>query len=367
MITFRDKLRARKAFRRAVADRIDHLFVDEYQDVNAIQAETVHLLTTGRGAPRVSVVGDARQSIYGFRGGSPRHLDDFLAPYGKRGARRALSVCFRSERALVDAGNRALPSAFPLRARPRAPAGTAPAIVACEDDRSEAREVADRIERLLAEGADPHDIIVLARSRYLAGRYQEEVVERRADASWAADRGAVVGRVIEGFAARCRKAPLPLASYADTLHGEEARAARILSRRARVADDLPQRPTVARLLALPRGEDLFHVKVLTIHGAKGLEWDHVFLVGAREGGLPSDHALLSPENAREEMLDEERRLLYVALTRARRSVTVTWAGEGERRRHEACRWLSALKITSGSATTLPPAQPPRLGGAVGRP
>src|SRR5581483_1321056 len=90
LVTFRDRLRAQRAFREGVVARLDHLFVDEYQDVNALQADAVHLVTTGKDAPRVTVVGDARQSIYGFRGGDPRHLEGFLAPYGARGKRLAL-------------------------------------------------------------------------------------------------------------------------------------------------------------------------------------------------------------------------------------------------------------------------------------
>jgi DNA helicase-2/ATP-dependent DNA helicase PcrA len=105
------------------------------------------------------------------------------------------------------------------------------------------------------------------------------------------------------------------------------------------------------VLALPKGEDIFHVKVATIHAAKGLEWDHVLLCGAREGGLPSDHALQAPEHVRDALVEEERRLLYVAITRARKSFLATWPRVGERRAHEPCRWLASL-AASGSFASL---------------
>jgi len=358
LIAFRDRLRGSAAFRSGVVSRLDHVLVDEYQDVNAIQAQAVHLVTAGPGGARATVVGDARQSIYGFRGGAPRHLEDFLAPYGKRGKRLALTVSFRSDRALVEAGNRALPTAFPLRARRGAARGEAPEVRACEDPRDEARVLADHVEALLAEGADPREIVVLSRARHLALPYQEEVVARRADEAWAEDHPGAMADAIDAFLVAARRRRAALDPWAAAQEGELGRAARILARRAR-SQALPARPTAARLLALPRGEDLFHVKAMTIHAAKGLEWDHVLLAGAREGGLPSDHALQAPEGVRDALVEEERRLLYVALTRARRSFLATWPRLGERRAHAPCRWLETLE--RGRAPEPMPARssPPR--------
>jgi superfamily I DNA/RNA helicase len=241
----------------------------------------------------------------------------------------------------VDAGNRALPSAWPLRPRRGAPGGEAPEVIACADPRVEARTLADRVEALLAEGADPREIVVLSRARHLVVPYQEEVVARRADEAWAEDHPTAVADAIDAFLLRNRRTRLALDAWAAQQEGELGRAARILARRAR-SQALPARPNAARLLALPRGEDVFHVKAMTIHGAKGLEWDHVLLAGAREGGIPSDHALQAPEHVREGLIEEERRLLYVALTRARRSFVATWARQGDRRAHAPCRWLAAI-------------------------
>ena len=253
LLRFRDRMRG-ATFRMDVSSRLDHLAVDEFQDVNAPQAEVVRLATTGPEAPSVTVVGDARQSIYAFRGGGPQHLDRFLDAYGKHGARVPLTVCFRSTRAIVRAGNALLPDAHPLRARPKAPPGVEPTLAGYDDGLAEARGVAEHLAALRETGAQPQDCVVLVRARSLASRFVEEARERG-------------------------------------------------------VDDVP---------------------VATIHAAKGLEWDHVVLLGAREGGLPSSHALRAAPAAQPSLLEEERRLLYVAVTRARKTLMVTWAGTPSR-------------------------------------
>lgn len=254
LLLFRERVRHGAAFRREVAGRIDHLAVDEYQDVNGPQAEIVRSLTEAKGAPSVTVVGDARQSIYGFRGGTPAHLDAFLAPYGGRGARIALTVSFRSTRAIVHVGNAILPDAHPLRARPHAPAGGLPLVAGFEDGLAEAKGAVGRLLELREAGAQPQDCAVLVRARPLASRY-----------------------------------------------ADEAKAAGV--------EDVPVR---------------------TIHAAKGLEWDHVIVLGVREGGLPSSHVLRAPAAAQPALLEEERRLLYVAATRARKTLMIASCGTPSR-------------------------------------
>lgn len=278
VLAFRDRLRSSPAFREGVASRLDHLFVDEYQDVNAAQAETVRLLTTRPGSPAVTVVGDPRQAIYGFRGASPAHLERFLEPYGKQGHRVALTTCFRSSRALVANGNQLLRDAHPLRPRPRAPAGTAPSVRACADEVDEALVVLAHVDGLLAADEDPAEIVVLSRSRHLAQAFLDEVA----------------------FAL-----------------GEERRGRRKASR-------------------------LGEVRVQTIHAAKGLEWDHVVVLGLREGGLPSEQALAAPIDHLDAALGEERRLLYVAATRARKSLLLTWPEMKGKRTATRSRFLAPL-------------------------
>jgi DNA helicase-2/ATP-dependent DNA helicase PcrA len=96
------------------------------------------------------------------------------------------------------------------------------------------------------------------------------------------------------------------------------------------------------------------VNLLTLHRAKGLEWDSVFLPGLEEGTLPIRQA------ADDEALAEERRLLYVGLTRARRHLGLSWAelrvGAGDREsRRRPSRFLRVLE--SGPARSAPRATP----------
>jgi DNA helicase II / ATP-dependent DNA helicase PcrA len=249
-VVFRDRLRQR-AFRRQVAARLDHVLVDEYQDVNGVQDESVRLVCGPRGGPSATIVGDPRQSIYAFRGGSPEHLRRFPERLGRPCKVLGLTTNFRATRALVAAANRVDAGDFPMRPARAAPAGVELEMRACRDADEEALVVAERVQAL-AEAGDAAEVAVLVRARHHALAYADEA--RR--------------RGLEGIAVR------------------------------------------------------------TIHAAKGLEWDHVILLGAKEGGLPSDHALAAPEAVRSEMLAEERRLTYVALTRARRSFLATWPGLG---------------------------------------
>lgn len=346
LATFRDRLKRSPSFREEAAARWDHALIDEFQDVNAIQAETVRLLAS-KGGPSVTIVGDVRQSIYGFRGGAPRHMDGFLKAFGKDGERVALTRTFRATRALAEAANLVLRDGQPLRAAPRAAQGAPPRLVSCVDPAHEARWAADRLEAMLAEGVEPTDVVVLARARHLAGAYQEEVLQRRSDEAWSDANAGWMDAAREAFLAEWARSEGrggPAAVFArlhDVGPAPARRASAILERRAR-AQPLPAGPTMRDLLGLPRGEDLFHVAVQTIHAAKGLEWDHVVLLGAREGGLPSDHALSAPPEAQKALLEEERRLLYVALTRARKSFTATWPERVDRRERGMGRFLQPL-------------------------
>ena len=347
LVTFRDALARSSTFCREVQDGMDHLLVDEYQDVNRIQHDIVHLVASPkRQRVDVTVVGDTRQSIYAFRGGAPDHLERFLEPFGRRGKRLALTTSFRSTRALVDAGNRALSDAFPLRARPRAPRGEAPEIVACADVAHEGEAVLDRVESLLARDVDPSEIAVVARSRFLLDATHEELRDRIAADAWAArEPGALTAACDAYLGAR------PKPSLGEWVSpAEHARAARVLARRARAAGLDAQALGARRLLALPSAPRLDEVRFGTIHAAKGLEWDHVLLVGAREGGLPGEQALRAAGDVQRELIAEERRLFYVALTRARASFVATWAPD--RRRTEASRFLAALAMDERAGTRL---------------
>ena len=129
-----------------------------------------------------------------------------------------------------------------------------------------------------------------------------------------------------------------------------------LAQRVDAMDDrrVPPRRALARVLeraALVRDVDALDgtpgVRILTMHQSKGLEFDHVWVPGLVDGGVPSWFALKRlRESDDSEGIDEERRLLYVALTRARRTLRLSWHRRDDRNRsQEASRFLDALGDT----------------------
>jgi len=285
VLALRDRLAHDRAARDALAARYDAVFVDEYQDVNRAQHEVV-LALAGAGAPPdaprpdVLVVGDPRQSIYAFRGTRPRFLDGFLDAFDA--AEReglVLSTSFRVPAKALACAN----ALFPERAAEAlAPAsddpGAAPAWVEAADDEAEAALVADRVAALLAAGADPAEVAVLARTRRALAAYRLAAAKRTPD-------------------------------------GEVGPA---------------------------------HAQVSTIHAAKGLEWDHVFLLAAREGSLPASPALVADPAHLADAVAEERRLFYVALTRARRAFVATCAPTAKR---GASRFLAEAGVAREAPVT----------------
>ena len=93
------------------------------------------------------------------------------------------------------------------------------------------------------------------------------------------------------------------------------------------------------------------VTLASLHAAKGLEWDAVFLVGLVDGTLPIQHA-----EGDDDKIEEERRLLYVGITRARRRLSLSWAlsrNAGGRRHRRRSRFLYGLIPEDHPAARVP--------------
>lgn len=115
--------------------------------------------------------------------------------------------------------------------------------------------------------------------------------------------------------------------------------------------------TVALMSMLEgRDDDPDAVRLSTLHAAKGLEYPHVFLVGVEEGMLPS----LREEEIADEKIEEERRLMYVGITRARRSLHISWCKKRKRAREmqvcEPSRFIAEMLLDEAKPTV--PEQPP---------
>jgi DNA helicase-2/ATP-dependent DNA helicase PcrA len=328
-----------------VREQYRFFVVDEYQDVSPLQQELLSLWLGERND--VCVVGDASQTIYTFAGATPDYLLGFPSLYEDATVVR-LEQNYRSTPAIVDAANRVMhgrAGALELHAAPGAPAGTAPSVTAFADDRTEARAIASSIRADIDAGAAPESIAILYRINV-----QSAVIEAAlGDAGVpCVIRGATrffdqrevkeAIMLLKGASVNTRPEPLfqtvsdVLRSLGWTQDAPEVRGAvrdrwDSLNALMGLADEAPAETTlkgfVAELLERQAGQHeptVSAVTLATLHSAKGLEWDTVYIAGVSEGLLPIGYAKT------EQSVEEERRLFYVGITRARRKLRLSWAG-----------------------------------------
>ncbi len=365
-----------------VADRYRYFVVDEFQDVNPLQKLLLDTWAAGR--DDVCVVGDPRQTIYSFTGATPAYLTGFTTTFPHatvvrlvRNYRSTPQVAALANR-LTGAvpGRRAirqreapLPGGAPLVAQ-RA-AGPEPEFAGHEDEAAEAAAVAARAAELIASGVPAREMAVLVRVNAQTERFERAFAEagvpfqvrgterffERAEVRQA------MGMLRTAAAsARAAVSAAPAAEVRHVLSGlgltpEPPRgrgSARerweSLAALAQLADDFCAltpgaglAEVVAQLAhraAIEHPPALEGVTVASLHAAKGLEWDVVFLPGLTEGNLPIVHAQTG------EAVAEERRLLYVGVTRARERVYLSWAlarSPGGRPSRTPSRFLDGLR------------------------
>jgi len=357
----------------AVHEQYRHLTVDEYQDVSPIQNRLLELWLGDR--RDLCVVGDASQTIYSFAGADPRYLLGFAERYDDATVVR-LERNYRSDPAILDVANalmRGRPGALVLRSD-RDP-GPTPTVTSYDDDAAEADGVAAAIAAQIASGIEPQAIAVLYRANAqsapllaaLAGRGIAATVlggKRFFDLpevrqAVLALRGASVAPLESTFLAAVRDVlrSLGLTEEPPPAGGAlrdawEARAAVL-----RLAEQAPEGTTLRgftdELMARGRAQHeptLRTVTLATLHAAKGLEWDHVHLAGLSEGLLPISYATGF------EAIDEERRLAYVGITRAARTLSVSWSERSGSRQRQRSRFLQEIgtdTVRAGGARATP--------------
>jgi DNA helicase-2/ATP-dependent DNA helicase PcrA len=330
---------------RAVHEQYRHFTVDEFQDVSPLQHRLLELWLGDR--RDLCVVGDASQTIYSFAGADARFLLEFSARHDDARVVR-LETNYRSDAAILGVANELMrdrPGALHLISAPGRPAGAeTPTVAAFVGDEEEARAVAARISAQIASGIDPRQIAVL----YRAHAQSAELVRALADAGIASTvlggrrffdlpevrqgimalRGASVAPIEGGFVDTVRDVlrSLGLTDEPPQAGGALRDAWELRAALLRLAEEAPPGTTLREftdeLTARARSHDepaLRTVTLATIHASKGLEWDHVHLVGMAEGLLPIAYATTF------EQVDEERRIAYVGITRAARTLSVSWA------------------------------------------
>ena len=372
--------------REDIADQVrgqyKHFVVDEYQDVSPLQQRLLDLWLGRR--RQLCVVGDVSQTIYSFTGATPDFLTGFTTRYA--GARTVrLSRDYRSTPQIVSLANRVLSrsrrggGALTLPAGAvelvaQRPSGPAVRFEAYDDDVAEAAAVAEHVGRLRSSGVPLSEIAVLYRTNS-----QSEVIEQALS-------GAGIGYLVRGgerfferdevkramvmlrAAARTERADLTgdVGADARMVLGREGWSEQPPAPRGAVRerwDSLNAIVELADELGSRRGADLDGlvaelgeraaaqnaptvegVTLSSLHAAKGLEWDAVVLVGASEGLLPI--SLAEGPAA----VEEERRLLYVGVTRAREHLVISYArarNAGGRASRKPSRFLDGIWPTGG--------------------
>jgi len=328
--------------RERVQDQYRFFTVDEYQDISPLQQRLINAWLGSR--EELCVVGDPAQTIYSFAGATPVFLNSFTQRFPEAEVVR-LTTGYRSTPEIIFTANSILRKGeMGNELVAINDHGSKPTITAYNDESSEIAGIVRDITKLISEGTPAQEIAVLARTNnQLNGLekamnsaglpYQVRNTERFFDrkevrdflkqvrtASVIPTEGVVwldelrtlaqpflTGGAIDGIAAL-----LHLARELDTDSGFTPKNLRTYLREVedRVQQNNPPTMPVTTLA--------------TLHAAKGLEWERVFLMGVSDGILPLENNSTTGDQA---SIDEERRLFYVGITRAKSDLRLSYRGK----------------------------------------
>lgn len=323
--------------------------VDEFQDVNPLQSTLLDLWLGGRND--ICVVGDPRQTIYSFAGASPQILASFARKH-EGAERHELVRNYRSTPQIVSAANAVFSKVGSandgVRLQSQQEPGNPVSYVGYPDEQAEAAAVASEIALLYRRGVPYKEMAILFRINAQSETFEEALGEHgvpytlrgvegffhRAEVRQAITllRGAARGG--EGGGQLVDEVRAVLSSMGHTDQPPHAPGAvrdrweslhRIVSMATDLADTDANADMTVLVADLDRRAEQADapaadgVTLATLHSAKGLEWDAVFCVGMHEGMMPSVHADTPAA------IEEERRLFYVGLTRARNDLMISWA------------------------------------------
>jgi len=358
--------------REEINEKLEWILVDEYQDTNRAQFEITRLLAGEK--QNITAVGDAAQAIYSFRGADYRNLVLFKTEYPKA-AMVSLPMNYRSTQNILDTAygvishNTTHPT---LHLETVEGSGEMVDFFEAGDERDEAKYVVEQGRKTAEEDGA---VAILYRTNAQSRAFEDELMRRD-----------IPYKLVGGLRFYNRAEIKDLIAYLRVLNNPEEEISRMRieklgKRRADVFDKWLEQKTdeekqenpgklleeiinavgflerfderddddVARIeninellavasdyknvekflesAALSESEIKQHksnakITLMTVHAAKGLEFENVFVVGLEEGLFPHSRSMLSGEK---EQIEEERRLIYVAMTRAKRKLTLSWA------------------------------------------
>ncbi|CAB4758806.1 MAG: AAA family ATPase [Actinobacteria bacterium] len=339
-------LEEEREVRERVQDQYRYFTIDEYQDVSPLQQRIINAWLGSR--QELCVVGDPAQTIYSFAGATPVFLNTFTQRFPEAEVIR-LTSGYRSTPEITLMANTVLRSAsMGQELVAQNDHGAKPKVAAYKDESAEIAGVVKDIGELLSEGAPAQEIAILARTNNQLNSIEKAIAaaglpyqvrnnERFFDrtdvreflkgvrtASVIPTEGVywldelrtlaqpfLTGATIDGIAG--------LLHLARELDADDSFAPKTLRAYLREVEDRVQQnnPPTMPVLTLA-----------TLHAAKGLEWERVFLIGVSESILPFESGNTGPEN--QSAIDEERRLFYVGITRAKKDLRMSYRGEPSR-------------------------------------
>lgn len=321
-----------RGVRERIRDQYRYFTVDEYQDVSPLQQRLLNLWLGNR--EEICVVGDAAQTIYSFAGATSNFLLNFKNRFPNAQVFR-LSTGYRSTPEIINTANQILRVAnlvsdHGIELQSVNTHGEKPLVNGFSSAADEIAYVATEVKKQIDSGIDSSDIAILARTNAQLDQVKSALNNLRV-ASQIRSGERFFERVDVRDAMRLIRGASVLPSeggdwFADLVSvlqpfGDADYVTAFLRLARSIKDNGGENMRAFLREIEDRAEQnnppiLPGVTLSTLHGAKGLEWDHLYLIGISEGVLPMGNDL-----------NEERRLFYVGVTRAKQRIHITYTGK----------------------------------------